>query len=110
MTVPTDSVPTDSVPTDPVPTDSVSTGPVPTDPVRAGSLIGESRPGVPPAAAVPLAGRHAAKLNELGMATAEYAVATLAATGFAGLLLVLLRSGEVRGLLRGIIERALGAY
>jgi hypothetical protein len=41
------------------------------------------------------------------MATAEYAVATLAAAGFAGLLLVLLRSAQVQDLLQGIIQRAL---
>lgn len=42
-----------------------------------------------------------------GMATAEYAIATLAACGFAGLLVVILRSEEVRGLLTGIVARAL---
>jgi hypothetical protein len=41
------------------------------------------------------------------MATAEYAIATLAACGFAGLLLVLMRSDEVRGLLYDVIRRAL---
>ncbi|HET9654030.1 MAG TPA: DUF4244 domain-containing protein [Kineosporiaceae bacterium] len=41
------------------------------------------------------------------MATAEYAIATLAACGFAGLLLALLRSSEVRDLLFGLIRRAL---
>jgi hypothetical protein len=41
------------------------------------------------------------------MATAEYAIATVAACGFAGLLVVLMRSDEVRGLLVGIIQRAL---
>jgi len=41
------------------------------------------------------------------MATAEYAIATLAAAGFAGLLLVILRSAEVRGFLLGIIRQAL---
>jgi hypothetical protein len=41
------------------------------------------------------------------MATAEYAIATLAACGFAGLLVVILKGGQVRGLLMGIIERAL---
>jgi hypothetical protein len=41
------------------------------------------------------------------MATAEYAIATLAAVGFAGLLLVILKSDEVRGLLLGIIKSAL---
>lgn len=42
-----------------------------------------------------------------GMATAEYAIATLAAVGFAGLLLTIMRSDEVRSLLFGIIQRAL---
>lgn len=42
-----------------------------------------------------------------GMATAEYAVATVAACAFAGLLLVIVRSDQVRELLFGIIQRAL---
>jgi hypothetical protein len=45
--------------------------------------------------------------RDAGTATAEYAIATLAACGFAALMLALLRSGEVRGLLFGIIRRAL---
>jgi hypothetical protein len=44
---------------------------------------------------------------DVGMATAEYAVTTLAAVGFAGVLLTILRSGAVRGMLEGIIHRAL---
>ncbi|MEE6273743.1 DUF4244 domain-containing protein [Georgenia wangjunii] len=44
---------------------------------------------------------------QAGMATAEYAIATLAAAAFAGLLLVILRSPEVRGFLLGIIRQAL---
>ena len=44
---------------------------------------------------------------EAGMATAEYAIATLAAVGFAGLLVVILRSDAVRELLLGIVVRAL---
>ncbi|ACQ78884.1 hypothetical protein Bcav_0622 [Beutenbergia cavernae DSM 12333] len=44
---------------------------------------------------------------EAGMATAEYAIATLAAVAFAGLLLVILRSGEVREMLLSIIRDAL---
>jgi len=44
---------------------------------------------------------------EHGMATAEYAVATLAAVAFAALLLAILKSDEVRGLLLGIIQQAL---
>ena len=51
--------------------------------------------------------RRCERLHDLGMATAEYAVVTVAACGFAGLLLAIVRSGEVRGLLLGIIKRAL---
>lgn len=47
------------------------------------------------------------RVKDAGMATAEYAIATLAAVGFAGLLIVVLRSDEVRGLLTGIIRQAL---
>ena len=50
-------------------------------------------------------GRRAA--GEHGMATAEYAIATLGAVAFAGLLVVILRSEEVRGFLLGIIRAAL---
>jgi hypothetical protein len=45
--------------------------------------------------------------REAGMATAEYAIGTLAAVGFAGLLLVILRSDQVRTLLLGIVQQAL---
>jgi len=45
--------------------------------------------------------------RERGMATAEYAIATVAAAGFAGVLIVILRSDEVRGLLLAIIRSAL---
>ncbi|MCA5892140.1 DUF4244 domain-containing protein [Isoptericola sp. NEAU-Y5] len=44
---------------------------------------------------------------EAGLATAEYAVATVAAVGFAGLLIALLKSETVRGLLENIITSAL---
>lgn len=44
---------------------------------------------------------------DAGMATAEYAIATLAAAAFAGVLLLILRSDEVRGFLLGIIQQAL---
>ena len=47
--------------------------------------------------------------GDLGMATAEYAVATLAAVGFAGLLFAVLRSGEVQELLLELVRRALGS-
>ena len=47
--------------------------------------------------------------DERGSATAEYAVATMAAVGFAGLLVVLLRGDEVRGILADLVKRALSA-
>jgi hypothetical protein len=47
--------------------------------------------------------------DDTGAATAEYAIATLAAVGFAGLLVAILRSDAVRELLLGVIQRALGA-
>jgi hypothetical protein len=51
--------------------------------------------------------RRLRRRAEAGMATAEYAVVTLAACGFAGLLVAILRSDAVRGLLLGIIQKAL---
>lgn len=45
--------------------------------------------------------------REAGMATAEYAIATLAAVAFAGLLVAVLSSGEIRGLLMSLITSAL---
>lgn len=48
------------------------------------------------------------QMNDDGMATTEYALVTVAAAGFAGLLVVLLRSEEVRELLFGIVRSALG--
>jgi len=68
---------------------------LPAAPRRCGRL-----PSVPRLRGLPRRG-------DLGMATAEYAIATLAACGFAGLLIVIMRSDEVRGLLTGIVQRAL---
>lgn len=45
--------------------------------------------------------------NDRGAVTAEYAIATVAAAGFAGLLAVVLKSGSVQGLLSGLISNAL---
>ena len=45
--------------------------------------------------------------REEGAATAEYAIATMAAVGFAGLLVAILRSDEVRGMLTELVHRAL---
>ncbi len=60
-----------------------------------------------PQAQTGLASRSATVGGDLGMATAEYAVATLAAVGFAGLLFAVLRSGEVQELLLELVRRAL---
>lgn len=45
--------------------------------------------------------------DDAGAATAEYAVATMAAVAFAGLLVVIMRSDEVRGILTDLVRRAL---
>lgn len=57
----------------------------------------------------PLTSRRAAALfdDETGAATAEYAIATMAAVAFAGLLVIIMRSDEVRGILTDLVRRAL---
>lgn len=45
--------------------------------------------------------------DDEGAATAEYAIATMAAVGFAGLLVVIMRSDEVRTILTDLVRRAL---
>lgn len=45
--------------------------------------------------------------REAGMATAEYAIATLAAVGFAALLVAVLSSSQIKGLLTSLITTAL---
>lgn len=42
-----------------------------------------------------------------GAATAEYAITIMAAVGFAGLLVVILKSGEVQAILSGLVRSAL---
>ena len=84
-------------------------------------------PGDAPPTVAPVAGRRPAALaaspnarrsdpvrrvlcrlaSERGAATAEYAVATMAAVGFAGLLVVILRGDEVRGILTDLVRNAL---
>lgn len=48
------------------------------------------------------------KRSDDGMNTAEYAVGTLAAVAFAGVLLAVVRSDTVRAALADVIARALG--
>jgi hypothetical protein len=45
--------------------------------------------------------------GERGAATAEYAIATMAAVAFAGLLVVILQSDEVRQILTDLVRQAL---
>lgn len=47
--------------------------------------------------------------DDEGMSTAEYAIGTIAAAGFAALLYVVIRGDAVVGALTGIIQRALTA-
>ena len=55
--------------------------------------------------------RFLARLKQVrrddGAATAEYAITIMAAVGFAGVLVVILRSGEVQGILTDLVHRAL---
>lgn len=82
-------------------TPTPSTGrPIPSDP--------SGMPSAAPASARRWPRRLARRLaGERGAATAEYAVATMAAVGFAGLLVVILRGDEVRGILTDLVRNAL---
>ncbi len=63
------------------------------------------RPAPRPLAALrPLA---AFRTDDRGAATAEYAIATMAAVGFASLLVVIMQSDEVRGILTDLVRTAL---
>jgi len=53
------------------------------------------------------AARRRLLADDTGAATAEYAIATMAAVAFAGLLVVIMRSDEVRGILTDLVRRAL---
>lgn len=51
--------------------------------------------------------QRARLIDQTGSATAEYAIATMAAVGFAGLLVVIMRSDEIRGILTDLVRNAL---
>ncbi|NEA59467.1 DUF4244 domain-containing protein [Streptomyces sp. SID13666] len=51
--------------------------------------------------------RRLRSATDAGMTTAEYAVGTLAACGFAAVLYKIVTSGAVKSALSGLIERAL---
>lgn len=55
----------------------------------------------------PDAGISALLRAQAGIATAEFAIVTLAAVAFAGLLVGILSSGTVRSLLMGLVRQAL---
>ncbi|PYY40769.1 MULTISPECIES: DUF4244 domain-containing protein [unclassified Curtobacterium] len=61
---------------------------------------------LPPAAARP-ARRRTRLRDDDGSATAEYAVVILAAVAFAGVLVAVMRSGEVQALLTELVRTAL---
>jgi hypothetical protein len=50
---------------------------------------------------------HISENDDRGAATAEYAIATVAAAGFAGLLAMVLKSGPVQTMLTSLISGAL---
>jgi hypothetical protein len=56
---------------------------------------------------LPRSGNSVREYLDRGAATAEYAIATMAAVGFAGLLVVIMRSDEVRGILTDLVRSAL---
>ncbi|MCF8540252.1 MAG: DUF4244 domain-containing protein [Aurantimicrobium sp.] len=76
--------------------------------MRAGTIDPHIRPG-----RCTKKGTHMKTISEMwrderGAATAEYAIATMAAVGFAGLLVMILKGDGVRGLLTNVITGALG--
>jgi hypothetical protein len=110
-TVPSDTVPSDTVPSDTVPSGTVRSGTVPSHTVRSDTPPA-TRPSVLPAAPrFPLSFserfRGAGHNTERGAATAEYVIATMAAVGFAGLLVIIMRGDEVRGMLTELVRNAL---
>jgi hypothetical protein len=65
----------------------------------------EPSPQPPRSSFLPGGGRSLA--DETGAATAEYVITTMAAGAFAGLLVVIMRSDEVKGILLDLVRRAL---
>ena len=49
----------------------------------------------------------ARETDDAGAATAEYAITIMAAVGFAGLLVVIMKSGAVRDMLSELVRNAL---
>ncbi len=70
-------------------------------------LPAPNRPGASPGRSLLRRVGGALRHEQYGAATAEYAIATMAAVGFAGLLVVIMRSDEVRGILTDLVRNAL---
>ena len=67
-------------------------------------------PRSPAASRGPRTARRRARVrlsDDRGAATAEYAIATMAAVGFASLLVVIMQSDEVRAILTDLVRTAL---
>jgi hypothetical protein len=56
---------------------------------------------------VPGVRRPRSLADDTGAATAEYVITTMAAVAFAGLLVIIMRSDEVKGILLDLVRRAL---
>jgi hypothetical protein len=76
--------------------------------VRTSSTPDGAMEPTPDGGANPARGSGASRAPDAGMNTAEYAVGTLAAVAFAGILLAVLTSDPVRAALQAVVERALG--
>ncbi|WP_062071217.1 DUF4244 domain-containing protein [Demequina sediminicola] len=55
-----------------------------------------------------IAARKERSRRDDGMATTEYALVTVAAAAFAGILIAIIKSDEVRNLLLGVVQSAFG--
>ncbi|UEJ84117.1 DUF4244 domain-containing protein [Brachybacterium halotolerans subsp. kimchii] len=91
---------------------SASTRPTPVGPTTTRAASGPPARSHAPRGGTGVFGptRHrlgAALRDDAGASTAEYAITVLAACGFAAVLVLLLKSGEVRELLMNIITSAL---
>ena len=82
-------------------------GALPAPQERDDAAVREIYPGASTSPRVKVRQRRRLTGSEAGMTTAEYAIATLAAVGFAGILVFILRSDEVRGFLLNLIRTAL---
>lgn len=83
------------------------------DATGLGSASGDRPRGVRRAARAAGSGMRAVRnrlvgaTRDAGMATAEYAIVMIAAVGFAGLLVIILRSAEIRDTLTSLVRGAL---